>query len=522
MNNLFKSSRGKTAPAADTKNEAGGIAYSLDPKAALAQLVCTGTFSNTFYASGTEQVDQIIALAAQTEPEFVAKCAIYARKSAFMKDTPAFLLALLSTDEKGRELMKSVFPRVIDNGKMLRNYVQVLRSGKTGRKSLGTAPKKLVQHWLTHQSPKRVFEASVGNEPSLADIIKMVHPKPQNPEQEALFAYLIGKPYKAANLPVEILRFEKFKVDGGEVPEVPFQLLTALPLTVKDWKAICINANWHMTRMNLQTFLRHGVLEDKEMVDLIAKRLADPEAVRRAKVFPYQLLIAYIMSEGIPEKIRIALQDAMEIATSNVKPIEGKLALCPDVSGSMSNAAVTGSRGTATSKVRAIHVAALVSASYLRVNPDAIILPFDTQVHKHNLNPRDSVMTNAAKLAAYGGGGTSCSLPLKQLNEEKQNADLCIYISDNESWVDRPSVFRGGITATGLMIEWEGFKSWNPRAKLVLMDTAANTTSQAPNRGADILNIGGFSDNAFLAIERFQTGESWVEVIESIPLKEDK
>ena len=46
------------------------------------------------------------------------------------------------------ELLAQVFPRVIDSGKMLRNFVQILRSGAVGRKSLGTRPKKLVQRWL--------------------------------------------------------------------------------------------------------------------------------------------------------------------------------------------------------------------------------------------------------------------------------------------------------------------------------------------------------------------------------------
>ena len=46
-----------------------------------------------------------------------------------------------------------------------------------------------------------------------------------------------------------------------------------------------------MTRMNLNTFQRHGVFHDAEMVELIANRLRDAEAIKRAKVFPYQLLI---------------------------------------------------------------------------------------------------------------------------------------------------------------------------------------------------------------------------------------
>ena len=38
--------------------------------------------------------------------------------------------------------------RVIDNGKMLRTFIQIVRSGAVGRKSLGTRPKRLVQRWL--------------------------------------------------------------------------------------------------------------------------------------------------------------------------------------------------------------------------------------------------------------------------------------------------------------------------------------------------------------------------------------
>ena len=71
-----------------------------------------------------------------------------------------------------------MFGRVVDNGKMLRNFVQIVRSGATGRKSLGSRPKKLVQHWLLSASEAQLLQAAVGNSPSLADVVKMVHPKP--------------------------------------------------------------------------------------------------------------------------------------------------------------------------------------------------------------------------------------------------------------------------------------------------------------------------------------------------------
>jgi len=71
---------------------------------------------------------------------------------------------------------KRDLPALIDNAKMLRNFVQIMRSGAVGRKSLGSAPKRLVREWLDARDPAALFKANVGRDPSLTDIVKMVHP----------------------------------------------------------------------------------------------------------------------------------------------------------------------------------------------------------------------------------------------------------------------------------------------------------------------------------------------------------
>ncbi len=85
---------------------------------------------------------------------------------------------------------------------MLRNLVQVARSGQTGRKSLGVAPKAMVQDWLNAASDRALLQANIGSNPSLADMIRMVHPKPASPTREALFAWIMGRPANLARLPV--------------------------------------------------------------------------------------------------------------------------------------------------------------------------------------------------------------------------------------------------------------------------------------------------------------------------------
>ena len=517
---LFKSLIGKLIPATDAINEERAPAYALSPKHQLAQYAATGCLNTTFYASADEQLAKVLELCADIDAEFIAKTAVFCRERGFMKDMPALLCAVLSV--KDRELLNVVFPRVIDNAKMLRNFVQIVRSGAVGRKSLGTAPKRLVREWLDARDPAALFKANVGQDPSLTDIVKMVHPKPKDAAREALFGYFIGREYAADALPEVVRNFEAFKKgepgQKGDVPDVPFQMLTALELGTAGWTAIARRAPWQMTRMNLNTFARHGVFGQPGMPELIAERLRDPAKVAKARVFPYQLMVAYTMANAnadIPKEVCDALQDAMEIAIANVPAIEGRVYVCPDVSGSMSSP-VTGYRKGATTTVRCIDIAALVAAAVLRKNPRAEVLPFEHNVVKVDLNARDSVMTNAARLASVGGGGTNCSAPLELLNRRKAKGDLVIFVSDYESWVDA-----GGGRGTATMREWNAFKQRNPNARLACIDVQPYRTVQAVERD-DILNVGGFSDQVFDVISEFARGQlnaaHWIGVIESVAL----
>ncbi len=518
---LFGGVRGPLVPRATATNEAGGAAYALPAKQALAQFAATGTLNGTFYASAEDQLENTLRLAQSVEPEFLAKTALYTRERSFMKDMPALLAAVLS--KRSPELLRRIFDRVVDDGKMLRIFVQIVRSGATGRKSLGSGPKRLVQKWLEARSEEEIFRASVGNDPSLADVLKMVHPKPKTPEREAIYGYLIGHTHDVSKLPAVVTAFESYKRERtGAPPDVPFAMLTALELGRPEWTEIARNASWTQTRMNLNTFARHGVFEDDAMVELVAKRLGDPEAIKRAHVLPYQLLMSCLATEGseLPAKITNALQGALEVALENVPQVKGRVVVCPDVSGSMQSPA-TGYRKGSTSKVRCIDVAALVAAAMLRKNQDAEVLPFESDVVKKlRLNPRDSVLTNARALASIGGGGTSCSAPLRDLIARKAKADLVVYVSDNQSWVE---TLRGQTAPLGTetIQLWSSFKSRNPGAKLVMIDIQPYSTAQVVDRD-DMLLVGGFSDQVFELLELFAEGglgaAHWVGVIEEVRL----
>ena len=512
---LFRSLVGALIPRADTRNEAGGPAYTLPPQQALAQYAATGCLNTTFYAGAESQLDRVLDLCGRVTPEFVAKTAVYCRERGHMKDMPALLLA--SVSRRDPKLMDRVFDRVVDTPRMLRTFVQVVRSGATGRKSLGSAPKRCVRRWLDQRTDAALFAASVGNAPSLMDVVKMVHPKPSTREREALYGYLMGRAVVREALPALVRQFEAFKAgDRLNVPDVPFQMLTVLGLSRREWCEVARRSSWQMTRMNLNTFARHGVFEEPTMTAHIAARLRDASEIARSRVFPYQLLAAYrSVDSAVPSAVRNALEDAMELAIANVPRIDGQVYVCPDVSGSM-RSAITGHREGATTTVRCVDVAALVTAAIVRRNPTAEVLPFEQSVIPLRLSPRDSVMTNAERLASVGGGGTCVSAPLAQLNARKATGDLVVIVSDNQSWVDA-----AGARGTATLREWDVFRERNPGARLVLIDLQPYVTTQATER-EDILNVGGFSDQVFEVLAEFAAGRlhsnHWVGLMESVAL----
>jgi 60 kDa SS-A/Ro ribonucleoprotein len=293
-------------------------------------------------------------------------------------------------------------------------------------------------------------------------------------------------------------------------------LLSNETLGAEDWAQLAGRMGWQALRMNLNTLARQGAFALPGVAEMVAKRLADPAAVAKARVYPYQLLAAYRMTgDDVPAVVREALQDALDAALVNVPRLEGRVVVCPDVSGSM-RSPVTGVRQGATTKVRCVDVAALVAAAFLRTHHDARVLPFEVGVVDVKLNPRDSVLTNAEKLAAVGGGGTNCSAPLAKLVAERASVNTVIMVSDNESWVDNT---RRGATET--MKQWALIKRRNPAAKLVCIDLQPYGSTQAQEQ-ADILNVGGFGDAVFDVIAQFAAGSfgagHWVDAIESVKL----
>jgi 60 kDa SS-A/Ro ribonucleoprotein len=228
-----------------------------------------------------------------------------------------------------------------------------------------------------------------------------------------------------------------------------------------------------------------------------------------------------------------ALHNAMEIATRNVPVIEGDIVICPDVSGSMGSP-ITGQKKvgkkmmTVATKVRCVDVAALMTACLLRKNPSARVLPYEGEVVDLKrrgiyLEGRDTIMTNAQKLASIHGGSTNCAAPLNQLVKEGAHVDGVIFISDYESWQNSEAFFQEPQYhgRTEMAVSWAKLQAKNKNAKLICNDVTPTVNIQV-NPNPNVLLVGGFSDEVFNVAHLFLGGklakEQWLQQIEAIEL----
>ena len=498
------------------QNEAGGLAYESSARHALAQIACTGYFQDTFYAKAEDILKTVQEKIAEVikEPDgltFIAKLAIYSREKAHMKDMPSFLCARLASNKKSH-LLRKAFPRCINNAKQLRSFIQICRSMEinVSRRSI----KNLVRQWFDSVSYMELLNSKVGNDPTIQDIIKMCHVKVKDPRKQEALKYLLGLTYNTDLLPEEFVQFENFK--KGISKEVPlgldFRLLDGC--STKDqlrsiWEKQAERRSWHTVRMNLNNFLKYGVFQTSRYTGLVCDTLTD---VTNVKAMLYQVFTTYKnISQDMPFEVQQALHDCIDKSVDKVPEITGNLAICVDVSGSMSSPV------SQNSKVTYIDIAALFACSILRRNPSAKLIPFDTAVRNVRIDPRDTILTNADKLAQLGGGGTYCSIALQHILNQPEMPDKIIFLSDNQSWVDIST----SSNATEYQKKWKKILSKNPSCKLVCIDIAPYTTSQCKDR-SNILKVGGFSDAVFDVVKEFLENsvekDRWKTIIESISI----
>lgn len=489
---------------ADGLNHEGFPTFKRSNHEAYLQVLLTNTLSGTFYASEEKLLGESLALHAemsQSDPQFAARALVYARNEGLMRLQPIVGLAYLAKADHA--LFHQIFNRVIQTPGDLTDFVEIIRGDVTPG-GMGRSVKRAVNGWLNKMSEYHAIKYGAGGQGySLRDILRVSHPKPTNETQDMIFLWLTDHDkWQAADkamLTPQITAFEAIKrldLSNGQESaramiaegKLPYEVVTGvMKPDVETWAALMSQMPYMALMRHLNTLQRAGVLKIEANAHYVASRLVDVNAVRKAKVLPFRLFMAYQMFKAEDPNERViseALAQAMDVTFENLPNLGGRVCIAPDVSGSMSG------RMNAQSQTTYIQIAGVFAGALVKKAGNAVILPFNHQVVDVQLNGRDSIMTNAEKVAKLCGGGTAISAPISELLAKKIKVDTFIGITDSEEWA------RDQYGGHGFLKVWNEYKDKvAPTAKAFLVTIAPYRHAVAPQDAPDIHYIYGWSDS---------------------------
>lgn len=511
-------------PAPDTVNKAGGRAYSLTSEEVLAKFAVTGCFGSTYYQSAEQALNEILRLLPEINPSFLDAVVKYSKNIGLMKDMPSFLLAWGVRHHKEYDFRDTFTATVRNVGDVLR-MCKIITSGALGFKNFGSRLRRMLTNVLLNQ-PEHKLMFETGNEPSVKDVINLLHPKPNTPAIEEAFRYLAGNRDKVnkANLSDTaglILDLNQGNINFSDLSNkakadlaksVDLRLFQNWKLNKKDWETMAQNVNFMTALYNLNTFNRNNAYSSNTAISkAVANLIAGAE---KTKVWPYRVFTA---SKNLDPKHPLKEHMGSILQTIQLKNREKvnlpqNIALCVDISGSM-NSPITGTGHSKDSTVKNVDVAGIFAALLRDVCENTEIVLFNTAAKKFDHFNQDA-FTLAENISKLCGGGTCCEASIQHLLGYKTKPELVIMISDNESWAQyyQPSNsisnrYYGNTGKTSsLKASWQSYKQAVPKAKLVLLDLTPNTTTQLLD-GDSVLNLAGFNDNIIPLISAFANGD---------------
>jgi len=396
----------QSSQAVRTTNKSGHAAYSMKDKPKLVTQVLTTFFGESkFYGNNDHEIIETAYKVAASEPEFISKLAMFARREFGMRSVSHVLAAVLAHEPKGKEYVRRLIPSIViradDMTEILAAYLALY--GKPIPNSL----KKGINDAFAKQDEYSLAKyKGLQNALKMRDVPRLCHPKPKNAEQSALWKRLLANELETP------YTWEVELSTKGNTKEVWEQLISS----------------GKVGYMALLRNLRNIINADPPNIGKVYDILASPDQVRRSRQFPYRYLSAYKELQsvsGATSKVFDVLEAALDMSAENIPRIPGKTAIVVDVSGSM------GSPPSARSKMSCAEIGLLTGVIASQICEESVFLTFDTKVYRPVVSTRGGILSQVLGIPV-NGGGTNMELPFRWLTQEKVRVDRVIVLSDNE------------------------------------------------------------------------------------------
>lgn len=494
-----------------TTNYEGAKAWALTPELELYTAVVTASLTNKFYETEVLRLERIRQLIGLCDAAFVAKLAVYTREKMYLRSVPIVLAAELAKIHSGDSLVKNTVARVVkraDEIMELLAYYQFTNDRKYNKKlnklskqiqkGLGVAFNNFDEYQFAKYNRK--------GEVTLKDALFLVHPKAKDEVQQAIFDKIVKDtlttPY---TWEVELSKL-------GQT-SYPSDAAKARAFTAKWEELIDSGRLGYMALMrNLRNILQANVSGDH--IKKVAKTLADPEKVSRAKQLPFRFLSAYRELEKVQlpfvNYLLTALEKAVKASAKNIKGfgLNTSVVLAADVSGSMYSTI------SPKSKIRCYDIGLVLSMLMNNRSKNVTTGIFGDTWKIVNL-PKDNILANTQalnKIEGSVGYSTNGYKVIGDLIKRKAVVDKVMIFTDVQLWDSN----RGG---NGLQQSWANYKrSVAPKAKLYLFDLAGYGTTPLAIKKIEVHLIAGWSDKIFDMLAAIEEGGDAVAEINNITL----
>ncbi|VDN53812.1 unnamed protein product [Dracunculus medinensis] len=479
------------------QNYAGGFVFRTNDENIVRRFLIIGSTTGTYYVSGheltLERAEHLCDLIEQGKGPLILRelVDISLAGSAPKQESTLFALALCARYRVCR-IPTHLFTFL--------NYCKVIAM-RTGSKKHSTgfsrAFRAMIAKWYYDYDPERLVMhiTKYGSRSGYChmDLFRLshIHPKISFPNEHNYLkrAFLDFCIFRISSCwEWKIQRIEQ--LSGFVHEHVPSHLLNYKEV----WTALLKDMPMTAFIRNLGKMTAVGVFDEKDSCALAVSYLTNQEKLRNARIHPLSVLVAlsaYAFKSGdclgkvecIPnEEICSGLSKCFELTFVNVNPTNKRYCVGLDVSGSMYQPA------SPTSTMNCIEVKTMVFAS-----------EFEEIFFNSNWTLQEVLGGKYKNLVSIDFGSTDCALPMIWALEKKEEFDVFIVITDNETWA-------GSVKPCDALCNYR--KEMNiPDAKLIVLAmTATNFTIADPN-DSNMLDIVGFDPSIHEMISKFVLGE---------------
>lgn len=362
--NTRKTAQTEQANERQVKNNAGGYVYKLEPLDVVRRFLILGVEGNTFYKSGkalARENAQTILSVAKAQPKELVDLIVEVSVNGLApkQDATLFALAAASSVPEAFPYVRDAFRNVVRTGTHLFTFVGYASQFR----GWGRGFRDMVASWYTEANESalgyQVVKYRQRNGYTHRDVLRLSHPKTNNPDRNNLLAYAAEKSCRADALPESVRGYLKV-ADSSDIEKIvaaiyeynlSWEMIPSSALNdARVWQAFIKNGMpLGALLRQLPKITRVGAFDEfdsKGVLRIVLSQLKDKERIEKARIHPFSVLIALrTYAEGqsfrgssswVPNvKIVDALDEMFYLAFKNVEPANKRTMIALDVSGSM-------------------------------------------------------------------------------------------------------------------------------------------------------------------------------------------